>query len=299
MDSLDPDKIRDMCILLCKNKKINPETIPTTKEDLIIFYEANTKIVNYNNMIVSQLKNECKKYGLKVSGKKQDLIDRLNEYHGTSTKEKGDTKLSSGILYLLAKKDLERICKQLHIQHTGKKDELVTRIEQCEKEEKDMLLKNTAVPVKKRKMKKDQIDKYHNRVKELVKKLNKTYKKKECRLIPKKLKVKYNHEINHYYDDNTGFVFDSMEKKVISTYKNGKMQSLCDDDIALCKELHISWVTPEIILDDDDMKAGDKKEKSEEDIKDEDVDEDEEEDDGGDDGGDDDSNEIEEDIEMD
>lgn len=114
-----------------------------TKPDLIarilennIIYENDIKITPVyiqkgmtTNQTVPQLKALLKSYGLKVSGKKAELIERLNAYSGDVSV--GKTKISRKEIKPYEKMlvaDLKQILKKLKLSLKGKKADLVDRL---------------------------------------------------------------------------------------------------------------------------------------------------------------------------
>ncbi len=231
---------------------------------LVKLAESNVKptFTSYRNMTIPKLKALCKEKNLKVSGKKDELIQRLMGGADIKITDEDNT------LSLLKVKDLKEVCKSLKINCAGKKDELIERIQKCSNSEKKELLENFRIKPKKKKLSQPQITAYDKRIKKLIKRLN---KKKQ--IEKRKLYIKFDDTIKRYIDKETGLVFNELEKIVERRYINGSLKTLSNEDMDLCKELKLKYRIPSTIREDDNIIKEDHKEEIEDISIEEDIEE--------------------------
>ncbi len=242
MNDYSAMNIESLKNLLTENKIDHSDT--KSNSELVKLANSISMPINYKTMTVEQLKNICRTRGLKVGGKKADLIERLSGKKETA----GMTIANDDSLSLLKVKDLKEICKSLSLTCTGKKDEIIERIKNCKNNDKDNVISIFSGKTKKKKLTKTQLKPYEERTKALIKRLN---KKKQIR--NKKLYIKFDDTIKRYTDKNTGFIFNDTENIVEGRYVDGLLKTLNDADMDICKELRLKYRIPTTIRVDDDI----------------------------------------------
>ena len=81
---------------------------------------------------VKELREKLKSVGLTISGKKQDLINRLADFEAGKIKPKVLEEVKEGSYDGMTVKELKEKCKEKGLKVSGKKSELIERLNESE-----------------------------------------------------------------------------------------------------------------------------------------------------------------------
>jgi len=177
--------------------------------------------MDYTSKKLTELQSLCRERGLKISGKKSELISRLStsrETPETPETSKSPELPSFNKLELMTKKvlDLKTLCKEYKLQVSGSKSDLINRL----------LGQQVVVQQKKR---------------------TTTRAKQVPNIIQK---IIYNNTVHvkrnaydEFEDEKTGCIFNELSSCVIAR-RNPDRHELTDEDIDLCKEMRFSYRIP-------------------------------------------------------
>ena len=181
----------------------------------------------------------CKKRNLKVSGKKEELQNRIFESLGFQKEEKKsleDFDVSLDKIYSYDKKTLEAICKLRDLKISGKKEELQNRI-----------LENCGIEVKEQKIEEKSKSKSGKSGKSGK---SKNVKKSSPSVIKKLEEVSFTYTISrnkwgNYEHPDTKLVFETGSGCVIGIQNNdGTVTDITSDEIEICKKYKFKYRLP-------------------------------------------------------
>lgn len=113
-------KLESFIITICKKYDVSSENV---LNDWQQFTGNDSKPKTSDPSNIQGLKEKCRSYGLKIGGKKSDLIERIRAH------EAGEIVGDS-----LSIKDLKLKLKEKGLKVSGKKDELITRLQNSDNE---------------------------------------------------------------------------------------------------------------------------------------------------------------------
>ena len=226
-----------------------------------VFEEFFAVVAGTYHLDISKVRNAC------VKGVKKDVSAGLNKKDSVLFEQAKEFVSNETPMGKLTVDKLKEMCRAKNLKVTGKKADLVQRLE------------NPAAP--------------ENRAGNTTRKKKSLFKPKDVTKIVEKprgpiskLAVRKNAE-GYYVHLETHLVFDPKSQKAVGRWKDGQVKWLTKHDVEVCIKLGVSYELPEN-LDLGIVKVVDKKVEEvlgEDDFKDETDDEDEE-DEEGDDGGD-------------
>ena len=202
-------------------------------------------------LTVSKLKLICKSKGLKVSGKKKDLIDRINEKDISETMSKLEKKFG------IPKHSLSDILNSIqHSKHTKIHPKKTSYLIDCKHDVPKSPYDSLKVSDLKT-MCKDKGLKTTGTKKSLITRLN-TFNKRSSGVLNKlcttdSVVIKRN-QFGNYIHGPSQLVFDKITKKVLGRQdESGEIITLCKKDVLLCKQYSFEFDLPENLNSPEDM----------------------------------------------
>lgn len=200
-------------------------------------YNTPMSTFELEDLPIATLKKLCKNHNLKVSGTRQELINRLLNQQPHESTTNSYTKLRIP--------ELKSICKERQLKVTGKKGDLIQRLMEYDE------ANGTSCPEHVERVLKKEKDSNGTESKPKKSKEKKMVKNKSIPSILKLIEEQKEHihirrnAFGNYEHADTGFVFDVITKKVRGKQcHNGVELPLDINDIELCKTYGFDYIVP-------------------------------------------------------
>lgn len=220
------------------------DKIETKQYDYLVYSGHNT--IKPPKITVSKLKSMCKQKGLKVSGKKKDLLSRINE------KDISDTINMIEKKFQISRSSLNTIFDSFKKTYTKNDNSSYLTTSQDSSES----FVNLKVSELKKKCKEKGL-KLSGCKKDLIKRLNNVNKKSNgiiSKLCSINSVVISRNEFGRYVHRDTQFVFDPETKMVIGKQsENGEVIGLSKEDVKRCQHYSFDFILPENLNSLDDV----------------------------------------------